>query len=218
MAGRIIPLPFDPHRKVEALLPWYARGQLEPEDHDLVEAHLAGCVQCRDELAFEARLAQSIETSPPDPEEGWARMQARIEQQQRGQAAEATIRPRLRRQSAAPAMALPGGFGWAAAASALLLVGGAVIYGTWTQPDRYHALSAAKAPAGNLVVIFKPETSEAAIRALLKANHARIVDGPSTADAYVLATPGAERDAALARLRGDPALVLAEPVDGTGAP
>jgi anti-sigma factor RsiW len=214
MAGRIIPLPFDPHRKVEGLLPWYVRGQLEPEDHELVEAHVARCAECREELAFETRLAQSIDTAPPDPEEGWARMRAQIAQQGRGPSAMPAARPVRARWGA---LAQPAHLGWAMAASALLLVGGAMVYGTWTQPDRYHALASAKAPAaaGNLVVIFKPETSEAAIRAILKTNHARIVDGPSAADAYVLAAPKAERDAILARLRGDPALLLAEPVDGT---
>ena len=214
----VISLPFDPHRKVQALLPWYARGQLEPDEHAQVEAHLAGCAECRAELAFEARLAQAITTTPPDPEEGWARMRARIEQEQRGRGAGAGVRPiraRWGRLAGWPAAAQPQRLGWAMAASALVLVGGAAAYRTWTQPDRYHALAAPQAaPAGNLVVIFKPQTPEATIRALLKASHARIVDGPSAADAYVLATPKAERDAALARLRADPALVLAEPVDG----
>ena len=67
--------------------------------------------------------------------------------------------------------------------------------------------------AGNLVVIFRPDASEQAIRETLRANGARMVGGPTAADAYVLSVPGAARTLALSRLRGSASVVLAEPVD-----
>ena len=83
----------------------------------------------------------------------------------------------------------------------------------------YHALGAAPAPAlGNVVVIFRPDTSERELRQTLVANHARLVDGPTAADAYVLHVPAAERAGALTRLRGRADIVLAEPIDSGAAP
>ena len=68
-----------------------------------------------------------------------------------------------------------------------------------------------------MVTIFRPETSERDIRAALADAGARIVDGPTGADAYVLSVPAAQRASALAKLKARPNVVMAEPVDpGTG--
>jgi hypothetical protein len=108
--------------------------------------------------------------------------------------------------------------GWAAAAGlALVFVAGPMaMHGA--QPARYHALSAPApaASAGNVIVIFRPDASEAAIAEALRASDARLVDGPTAADAYVLRAPTAERDRALVSLREHRAVVLAEPIDGGG--
>jgi len=83
----------------------------------------------------------------------------------------------------------------------------------------YHVLGAPRAAApGNMVAIFKPETTEREIRAALDDAGARIVDGPTGADAFVLTTPAAQRAGALARLRAKTSVVMAEPVDPVGGP
>ena len=66
---------------------------------------------------------------------------------------------------------------------------------------------------GNVIVVFRPDVRESEMRRLLKDNDARLVDGPTAANAYVLHIPDAERGAALARLHSDTAVVLAEPLD-----
>jgi hypothetical protein len=98
-----------------------------------------------------------------------------------------------------------------------------LLAGVWVapslQPARYHALGAAPAPAsGNVVVMFRPDTREQDLRRTLNAAHARLVDGPTAADAYLLHVPSAERAAALVRLKGQADVVLAEPIDPGGPP
>ena len=68
-------------------------------------------------------------------------------------------------------------------------------------------------PAANVAVIFRPETPEKRLREILQASDARLVDGPTVADAYLLHVPAPDRNIALERLRRRAEVVLAEPVD-----
>jgi hypothetical protein len=208
--GKVIRLPNDPHRETQLLLPWYAAGRLDGEERARIEAHLRTCARCRSELAGEQRLGAEVANLPLDADLGWASMLRRIEE------SEASAPTRglggLMRAGAAWA-------GWAAAACvSLALVGGALIHRN--APATYQTLSAptpAAAP-GNAIVVFRPEASEAAIAAALSATHARIIDGPTGADAYVLRISAAERDASVAKLRTLPSVEMAEPIDGPGSP
>ena len=136
---------------------------------------------------------------------------------------------RMRRALAQPARA-----GWAIAAPFVLVVAGLnLVLPLDPTPDSkapgakppsattpaYHALGAARPqPAGDLIVIFQPQATSADLTRALRDSGARLVDGPTAADAYVLDVPLAERDAALARLRADSAISLAQPVDPTERP
>ncbi len=70
----------------------------------------------------------------------------------------------------------------------------------------------------NVVVVFRPQTSEAAFRGGLRSVDARLVDGPTVADAYLVHVPPARRARALTALRANPDVSLAEAVDGEGSP
>ena len=58
----------------------------------------------------------------------------------------------------------------------------------------------------------------AAIRGALKSSGSRLVDGPTGADAYVLRAPDALRSEAVAKLRADRDVVVAEPIDAGEPP
>jgi len=73
-------------------------------------------------------------------------------------------------------------------------------------------------PGGDVLVVFRPETPERAFNAALKASGARIVGGPTEADAYVLSVPMAGRDSALATLRRRSEVVMAEPIEPSASP
>ncbi|KQQ36022.1 hypothetical protein ASF61_07370 [Duganella sp. Leaf126] len=113
---------------------------------------------------------------------------------------------------------------WAAAAQCALIVGMAAMLARPDAADTanapaYHALGNGAAPAGgNLVVMFAPTTTERELRHILQRHGARVVDGPTVTDAYLLRVPDAERQRTLDALRNDPAIRLAEALDESGAP
>ena len=188
----------DEHQDLAELLPWYVTGQLDGPERARVEAHLGGCAQCQAEVRFEQRLEAEVARLPLDVEQGWARMRRRLEADRR----------KLQGRTA--------WLGWSVAAAAIL--GAGVLLLPFLAPSvgegRYHALGAAPAtPAGNVVVIFRPDATEQQMRETLRAGAARLVDGPTPADAYVLHVAPAQRQAALATLRGRRDVVLAQPVD-----
>ena len=62
--------------------------------------------------------------------------------------------------------------------------------------------------------MFKPDTSEARMRAALLDAGAQVVNGPNVSGAYMLLVPQQSRDAALQQLRNMPQVALAEPIGG----
>ena len=112
------------------------------------------------------------------------------------------------------------GWGMAASLAVVAAVSGYAAAPRTSEPKTYHVLASADAPpsVGNVIVIFRPDLRESEMRAVLNTNHARLVEGPTAADAWVLRVPPAERTAALERLRSDAGVVLAQPIDPAPSP
>lgn len=214
MNATIIPLQGDEHQQVQLLLPWYVTGRLEALEHARVEAHLAGCAECQADVAHERKLAAEVRGLSVSAESGWSRLRERIA------AAEPAPGPARRSFQRPPAW-----LGWALAAQFIFALALGALLLPRSQPARYQTLGArpaeASAPAvvtGDLVVIFRPDTREQDLRATINGVGGRVVDGPTSTDAYVLQVPAPRRDAALAALRGSAAVLLAEPLGAAGAP
>lgn len=194
----------DAHDELSELLPWYVTGRLDADEEAQVAAHVAGCAECQAEIAFQKRLEAEVARLPLDVERGWSQMRGRIEAN----------------DDAPPPAALRGRpraswIGWGVAATFAVVAG--VSWLPQTPGPEYRALGAARtAQDGNVVVVFHPDTTERQMRETLKAGEARLVDGPTAAGGYVLHVPGARRTAALATLRAQGNVVLAEPIDGAG--
>lgn len=198
----IIRLNDDPHAQTQHLLPWYVTGALDGKELAQVEQHLSECPECREDAEIEKALAHQVRALPCDVERGWATLKARIE----GVPAAPRRAPLFSRR-------IP--IGWAVAAQAAIL---AVVVPVLTLapvrlPLTYRTLGAPPA-AGNLIVVFKPDAPESVLRGILTENQARIVDGPTPTDAYVLRVAPERQAMVLARLKGDPSVSLAEPLDG----
>src|SRR5215469_10298968 len=116
--ARIIRLHDDSHWELQRLLPWYVTGRLDPAEHARVEAHLAGCQECQEEVRFERTLAKSVKDLPLDAEVSWRRMERLLQ-------AEPPRRSGFPLAGSARAGALWGG--WAVAACALIAVGVMVV-------------------------------------------------------------------------------------------
>lgn len=216
MTGRIIPLHADQHEDSNALLPWYVTGRLDADDRARVDSHLKTCAQCQADLVAERRLHAAFAADGEavgDVDAGWAGLRRRLGSEPvrgAGRIAEQW-------RSSAPWLR------WTIAAQlALLAVGLVALWNLRQAPApaaAYHALGAGRdAAAGNVVVVFRPDISESALRQTLREARARLVDGPTAADAYVLAVPVAGRDLTVAKLRQDRTILLAEPVDSGAAP
>jgi anti-sigma factor RsiW len=202
-----------PHDEAEALLPWYATGQLEERDRAIVENHLQGCVQCQQQLFVERRIVDEFGTLVPQVENGWAKLRSSI-----GAPAQRTPPPLLqplvemwRSATRPPVMGLV-----AAQAVFLLITGSVFISLQRPQAAQFHALSSGSAPAqANLIVMFQGNTTEQQMRNALNASGASLVGGPTDADAYLLHVPGKGRSRALASLQSDQHVTLAQPIDGS---
>ena len=189
----------DEHHELEALLPWYVTGQLEADEHARVAAHVATCAECQAEANFQRKLEAEVARLPLDVERGWSLMRQRLEANDDAPAPRGRVRTTW--------------LGWGVAATLAVLAG--VSWLPQTPPAQYAALGEApQAKNGNVVVIFHPDTTERQMRATLKAGEARLVDGPTAAGGYVLSVPAARRTTALAALRAQENVVLAEPIDG----
>lgn len=204
--GNIIPLHGDPHQMTQDLLPWYINGPLEPGEQRMVEEHLKSCAECRAELDSETSLAAAYVDLAVDEDLPDAAARARALVASRA-------KPRSRGWWPANTAAR---YGLIAACQILVIGASLGIYSGVTRNAAvdYHVLSASAAPAatGNVIVVFRPDISEQTLRATLHAARARIVDGPTAADAYVLAVAPDTVAATLATLRARPDVVLAQPL------
>jgi len=197
----VVPIEHDPHVAVQALLPWYARGQLDAEEMNEVQEHLLRCPACRAELEAERPL-QTLMSLPAvhaagDVEAGWARMGARL---------------RTETAPARPAGWMAWALGAQGCAIAVLL---AVLALPHVQEPAYKGLSAASSGASaEALIMFRPDASEQRIRELLQAHGAEVVGGPTESGAYRLRLSGGVQS--LPALRAEPIVTLAESL-GPGA-
>ncbi|MES2148997.1 MAG: zf-HC2 domain-containing protein [Pseudomonadota bacterium] len=197
MNAQIVELDASLHQKVQKLLPWAVLDKLNPAENAMLENHLLACSQCRNDLAWE-RMLQGVQPAAgaaPDMDAALARLIPQL-----------TARPPARAR---------GWMRWALAAQLLLIAGlGSELA---LQQDRYRLLGAPAIAGSNLVVVFRPDTSEGRLRALLQTSAARVVDGPTVTNAWVLQVAPEKMGGALAALRADPAVQLAEPLQAGGA-
>jgi anti-sigma factor RsiW len=217
VGGRIVDLLSSPHRAAEALMPWLLNGTLRPAERRSLEDHLHECGACRAELERQRRLASLYcDVVPAEPEfdrsAAFERLSARLD-------AEAAPAPAKRR--ARPP------FGWRFVAALQLCVIAALVWTVWLLrtdalddgTSAYRGLAASSAPAsGDAIVIFTAEATESEVRHALQRAHARIVDGPTAAGAYVLHFEHGTTEAALAVLRSERSVYRVEPLTAAGAP
>jgi hypothetical protein len=243
LAPNVVPLDREGHAPTQALLPWYAAGRLDDLERAAVAAHLAGCARCRADAEQEqhwAALLAAADTPPVDDvegatasavEQGLADMHRRLlAEQAKANADPARTaspgRPRWRAESLKglvagglarwrkfwPPAGLAPGWRWALGAQcAVILLLLSVRLAPTPVAAGYHGLGSETVPA-NAVVMFRPDTTEAQMRAALRTAHARLVGGPTATQAYLLWLPQADATA-LARLRAQPGVTLAESLD-----
>lgn len=207
------------HQYISRLLPWYVTGHLSLDDHAAVEAHLAICPDCTGDLKSERRLAAHVAALEIDVDEGWTRLRAQLGPgygDRFDSLEDLSKPPPLKSASPWVVSGAKGWTSWAIATQSLFIIIGAIfLFRPGPTPIHvYHTLGAAPSDrSANVMVIFRPDASERRIRSILRAGDARLVDGPTESDAYVLHIPPHERDGALLKLRKAPEIEIAEPID-----
>ena len=215
MNGHVFPFARRGHEEAQRMLPWLANDTLEADERAWLLSHVEACEECRRDLGGMQALRSACRDDAPvagDVDAGWRRMRSRLAQ-------EAPLRASRPHATPARRWHLPPR--WLAAALAaqamLLLAVGVAWFARSPTPHTYRTLGAAPAAAhvaGNLVIVFDPQVTEGAMRRLLAASGARIVDGPNEAGAYVLAVPPARLGGVRDALRSAPGVVMVEALPG----
>ena len=214
----------DTHAEAWALLPWLANGRIQASDREWVEAHVAGCAECRAEVAAQRMVATQIqrdvaspESAPTDEQRSFNKLWARIE------ASESVSTSANGNGLALPASRSSRTVRWLAAAVIVQGFGLALFGFNALRNSPGELVTVADVPAQRLNapavrVVFAPEASIATINTLLTHQGLTIVSGPGTAgnftaelSADAVAT-GASADSVAAVISKDPNVSFAQPV------
>ncbi len=214
----------DTHSEAWAMLPWLANGRIAPEEREWVEAHLAGCAECRAELAAQRTVADEMvrttQVAPAlnDEQKAFNKLWARIEVSESladstavagGPAAPAPRSSRTVRWLAAAVIVQAIGLGMLGLSA--LRGGAGPEYVNVSKP-----LNPLEAPAVRLV--FEPESSMETINTLLAHQGLQLVEGPGLQGNFTAilskdaVASGASAESVAAVMKKDPNVSFAEPV------
>jgi hypothetical protein len=208
------------HRHTWDQIPWVVNGTVPDTEREALEAHLAGCADCRAELEFQRRIAASLEAGSVcelDSQQSWQQLRARIDATGRS---ERTRHGQRRSRGALSGKWVP----WLVAAMVVQAIGlGALGTVLWSKPGApiaagtsYRTLSAQEpAPrSATLRVVFAPDMNVGDMQALLMAAGLQVQSGPSSAGVWSL-EPARDSNrsatqSALRELRDSPEVRFAE--------
>lgn len=208
MTGRV--LPFDPsaHAAADALLPFFVNGTLRGKELAFVEEHVRACEQCQREIDWLREVFAACAAIEPlqDPAPADLRRLARFERPVPAGMSPARISREWR--TAQPWVR------WLLAAQlAAIAVLGTMLATDTRNEGVYQTLGASARSAqvhDAIAVMFDPGATESEIRRIVLSAGARIADGPTATNAFVLEVPAARSDRALLALRTERAVRFAE--------
>jgi anti-sigma factor RsiW len=203
------------HKVADVLLPWLVNETLEGDELAFVRRHLDECPDCRQEVEWLRELHAACIAGEAMPGASGAFRNLRRELQAPSEGHDSIARLRRSRGRT------PRWWQWALAAefAVIILLGGMLLTST-DGPALYRTLGAGdagKPTTGSLVVVFDPATSQAEVQRILRRARARIVDGPTQANAYVLEVPDGQTDRAAQAIKVERAALLIEPLGSGGA-
>jgi Putative zinc-finger len=204
VTGRVVHLDPATHKVADALLPWFVNGTLEGDELAFVQKHVDRCEACQREVEWLRELHAAC-VAAPGASSALSHLRRRLEEPRNQAATAAPLRTLWSR-------ILPWSQ-WAIAAELAVIIG----LGIWLLPSAgdpalYRTLGARDVTpkSGSIVIAVDPTTTEAELRRILHDAGARIVDGPTQANAYVLDVPAQRQEQAMQALRAEHALVLVE--------
>lgn len=209
------------HSQVQDLLPWYANNTLQADEQQLVRAHLQTCTACQDDLQWQQKLkaGEPAASTVPNVDRALARLLPKLD----GQVPAAKVNNTnnfmagLRTLFTADGKA-PARWGMAVMAAQTAVIVGLVAFMALPRQDdsSYRVLGNGERSSGNIVVVFKPETTVKDIQRIMSINDARIIDGPTVTNAYLLNVDDARLEQSIRELRSEAGIELVESL-GSGA-
>ncbi|MBL8298320.1 MAG: zf-HC2 domain-containing protein [Rhodanobacteraceae bacterium] len=218
------------HCRTWDLIPWVVNGTAPPAQRERVEQHLRDCADCRQEFALQQQFHAGLQNDSAavhDPRPALQRLLARLDADLPATASTAPVRRRSGAARWTP---------WLAAAVVVQAIGLALLGGVMLgRPDTrmppagesgYRTLSSeGKTAAASIRLVLAPDTTLTRLRGLLGQTQLRIVESTADNAAFGLAPQDTAlagntdfvRDA-IARLRSEPDVVLAEPITGAAGP
>lgn len=209
MNARILRLGGDEHQAAQVLLPWFVNGTLDAAEAAQIGEHVAQCSACQADVAAQAQwrtVAGTDGVPAGDVERGWAALRTRLD---------APVVPSPGRRTAPAWWRQPLPLAVAVQAAVILVMASALV-ALLPSVEPYRALGSATVVDANAIVVFRADSTQAETSAALRAAGARIIGGPTAADAYLLRLPEPAAPA-LARLRAQPGVASAEPLQGEAA-
>lgn len=221
--GCVIQLMGDRHEQVSLLLPWYVAERLESAEHAAVEAHLANCKSCQSDLKFERRIDREIADASLSADQGWVRFSERLVPPSRTGFAPGRLTGRLAGAFAPAGLAAATNgmhVKWSQALAGVLALQVTVLAGIlwlavpFNRPAEYRVMGNGAARGGDAIVMFREDITEQQMRGFLTASRARIVDGPTSTNAYILKFDDSGMARGIRLLKAQPQVVMAEPLAG----
>jgi anti-sigma factor RsiW len=197
--------PQSNHEQCWELIPWIVNGRASDAEERSVLAHVESCAECREEIDRHRQLHKHMRGSDDviaAPNASWQKLQAQID----AQSAPAVVKAyRIKRP-------------WLVAALWIQLVAiatlaGALFRSSAPPEPAYTTLSTAETldRRAAVRVVFAPDAPLNRINQLLRGVECDIIDGPSEAGVYTLAT-AADKDVQqiITKLRGHSEVLFAE--------
>lgn len=166
------------------LLPFWVNGSLSPDERDMVAAAMEQDPTLRQEAEMLATIRATMKEQPDiqSPGElGLARLRRAVDQSAAGEPVE-------RSQKKRTILSFASGIAAALAAVAL--------FGTLRAPEDVYELASSGNDDMNVVVMFRPDVTQASISTLLQMHDLVIVDGPSAVGLYRLSPLDPDTDMA----------------------
>jgi hypothetical protein len=213
------------HEEAWLALPWLANGRLSQVERDKIEPHVRACAACREELAFQRMLCNVL--TEPDrvtyaPGPSFRKLMERIDasESQDGPVRErvktsAAVTPIRRRSDSNVALWRPPGLAWAA--SFILAVGLGGVLTTLFHPQYKTYTNPTVLESNALHISFNRSVTIGEAEAALRANGARVVEGPDSSGIIGVLPDGTSQQVLrllAEHLRADPRIRWVQPVPG----
>jgi len=205
------------HSQVQDLLPWYVNNTLQEDEHQLVHAHAKTCAACQADLQLllKMQVAEPASGTVPDLDRALARLLPKLDAQEpANKPKDSNFHARFlnifQGMFKTGKNSLPWGMAIMAAQMAIIIGLIAHIAYPGQDDNSYRVLGSGERSSGNIVVVFKPETTVKDIQRIMSMNDARIIDGPTVTNAYLLNVDEARLTQSIKELRSEAGIELVE--------